>query len=193
MFDGSENFKDFILNNRNILSSDKSKRKKFVKIFPYVSEKSISFMLRDISPPLDSPNIIPIPVDVNVCHSIQKTGLLFDSWPPPSNNIIPKKKITSKSNYEIIRNRICSLSRPFEDLCSKCEHKLKCDTESNNFNKCWASRIVDLSRSLFLLGTVYCQKPICLKNSPCPFHNECMLPNLKESEISSFLEIFSGK
>lgn len=176
-YDSWKGFKNKILENRSRYMKDGKLRRKEVSEYPYVSEKSFSFFLRDIEPILLDPELIPIPIDSNVAQSIQLTGMLFDEWPPSEDEIVNKKKRDQQEAVEKITGRVRGLARTFDESPRK---------------------TVQLAQSLFLYGAEYCQK--CPKKEgekyrpiSCPIKNQCMVGNhLNQRQIQELVEGVKG-
>lgn len=175
--------KDIIQNRANYLRNGKL-RGEFVKGLPLIGPKSFYFFLRDIEP-LADPRAVPIPIDTNVAQSIQKTGLMFDSWPPELSQVIP---VANRGKY----------ARVFEDRIRYLVSET--NPHAKNWKMTYSERIVRLSEMLFLLGAVYCQKcPSKGKkklhiNDKCPFKERCMLAlNVKGDWIKKMLQRLNEK
>lgn len=170
-------FKDVILEKRNRYMKDEKLRRRDVSEYPYVSEKSFAFFLRDIEPVLLDPELIPIPIDSNVAQSIQLTGLLFEDWPPERDQIIDMGKRTERKAVGRITSRVRELAESFDETPRK---------------------TVQLAQALFLLGAEYCQN--CPKKTvgeyrpiPCPIQNYCMMGSyLDQKQIRELLKEVRG-
>ncbi|MHA1765030.1 MAG: hypothetical protein ACTSVK_02100 [Promethearchaeota archaeon] len=188
-----KNLKNYLLKNKDKLCVDKNFRKQFTRNLKFIKEKSILFLLRDMIPNEVEPEYTPVPVDVNVFYSVQTTGLLFDDWDYDPEKILRKKNGSEIKKADILRiqKRIRILGEPFQELCKNC--KENCEIGSREYRRCWGERIVELSRDLFLLGSMFCQKAVCLKDQKCIFKNKCMLPKLFIDNAREFVELMGGK
>jgi len=184
-----QRFKEYVLKHRSLIIRDRKFAERLVKDWPFINSKSFRFFLRDIEPILSDPNAIPIPVDSNVAQSIQKTGLMFDQWPPNPSEVIPVSRRGEKIFERRITQRIKNLSAWNCEECGICS---EC-----NKNSCHARRIVYLAQALFLLGSEYCQR--CCANGkfeivPCPLTRKCMLSlYLEHPMISIFIRRLEGR
>jgi len=184
-----QRFKEYILKHRSLIIKNRKFAERVVKDWPLISSKSFRFFLRDIEPILSDPNAIPVPVDSNVARSIQKTGIMFDQWPPNLSEVIPVSRRGEKKSEKRITERIKNISVWNGEDCGICS---KCDKSS-----CHARRMVYLAQALFLLGSEYCQRCCVngkLKLVPCPLSSRCMLSlYLEHPMISIFIKKLERK
>jgi hypothetical protein len=177
-------FKQDILKRRSLLIKNDTLANRLVREWPFVSSKSFKFFLRDIEPMLSDPEGIPIPIDSNVAQSIQKTGLMFDNWPPNASDVIPVSKRGERGFEKRFAERVKSISLLKDEECGICD---KCDKD-----RCHARRMVYLAQTLFLLGAEYCQR-CYVRNQrkivTCPLNDDCMLSKYRDHpQIHDFIE-----
>jgi hypothetical protein len=173
-----ETFRRNIIQNRANYVGNEKLRKDFLKGLPLIGPKSFYFFLRNIEPLADLLEV-PTPIDTNVAQSIQKTGLMFDSWPPKLSQVIP---VAERGKH------VEAFGKRIRCLVSEANPHIK------NWKMTYPERIVRLSEILFLLGAVYCQK--CPKgkgklhiNEACPFKEKCMLAlNVEKDWIREMLQ-----
>jgi len=163
-------FKDEMLKRRGMIIRNTRVAERFVRNWPFISGKSFRFFLRDIEPILLDPESISIPIDSNVAQSIQKTGLMFDQWPPKPSEVIPVNRRGERDFERRITQRIRNIAIWNGDECEICP---ECNKDA-----CHSRRIVYLAQTLFLLGAEYCQRCSVKgqrKIVSCPLNDKCML------------------
>ncbi|MHA1169723.1 MAG: hypothetical protein ACTSRU_17985 [Candidatus Hodarchaeales archaeon] len=164
-FNSWENVKKYFLELREKSLNDNKDLKALDSNLKYISTKSLRFFLRDIRPVVSDHRNIPIPIDTNVIQAIQKTGLLFDKWPPDPTKSIPVKD--REKHQQEIEKRV-------KLICKLLKRKVESSFKLNEL-------IVAFAEALFLLGAVYCQLcPVNAKKNPkilekCPFKGKCMM------------------
>ncbi|MFW6116994.1 MAG: hypothetical protein ACOC6G_00230 [Thermoproteota archaeon] len=167
-------FKEDVLRRRSRIIREDRLAKSVVRDWPYIRSKSFRFFLRDIEPILADPEAIPVPVDTNVAQCIQKTGLLFEKWPPDPSEVIPVLQRGQKDNERRITRKVKELAQWAREDCGICEI---CDPI-----RCHSRRIVYLAQVLFLMGAVYCQR-CCTRGKinviDCPMNDCCMVSLLR--------------
>ncbi len=137
--------------------------------YPFISDKSAAFFLRDI----EGIEFNLVPIDSNVARSIQLTGLFFVSdedfnieFKDIKYQIIPIKERTNPKKFRVFSDKIFNI----------CKNENKSPYQFNRF--------------LFILGADYCQNNRCSK---CKIKEYCFYNNLNKDEKNQFKKLLGIK
>jgi len=161
-------FKSFIERERATFVKNEARARKFLKEFKMIGFKSLLFFLRDLKPVPTALEEVPLPIDVNTMLSMQLTGVYFSEEEAKAifleeavtEELVASKAKLAQKHYEISEH----LKKRLAELVSAAG---KPGTEA----------VVELSRGLFLVGALFCNKlredwPRVCKF--CPLSRHCL-------------------